>query len=148
MRLPREALQAADRASALSPTDTQTLNTLGIVYTQANAHERAMALSQRAVALMPDRASHRFNLATLLTFAGDPDGAEREYGECLRLDPTQWKAHLALSQLRRQTASANHVQSLRTLLSTAGGTAPTRVPLNLALGICSTGRWGRVCWNV
>src|SRR3546814_5296546 len=71
MRLPREALQAADRASALSPTDTQTLNTLGIVYTQANAHERAMALSQRAVALMPDRASHRFNLATLLTFAGD-----------------------------------------------------------------------------
>src|SRR3546814_11905591 len=45
MRLPREALQAADRASALSPPDTQTLNTLGIVYTQANAHERAMALS-------------------------------------------------------------------------------------------------------
>src|SRR3546814_3726665 len=30
MRLPREALQAADRAFALSPTDTQTLNTLGI----------------------------------------------------------------------------------------------------------------------
>src|SRR3546814_12101091 len=82
-----------------------------------------MALSQRAVALMPDRASHRFNLATLLTFAGDLDGAEREYGECLRLDPTQWKAHLALSQLRRQTASANHVESLRTLLSTAGGNA-------------------------
>src|SRR3546814_2400202 len=79
MRLPREALQAADRAFALSPTDTQTLNTLGIVYTQANAHERAMALSQRAVELMPGRASHRFNLATLLTFAGDLDGAEREY---------------------------------------------------------------------
>src|SRR3546814_1981831 len=82
---------------------------------------------------MPGRASHRFNLATLLTFAGDLDGAEREYGECLRLDPTQWKAHLALSQLRRQTASANHVESLRTLLSTAGGNAEARLYLNLAL---------------
>src|SRR3546814_2046946 len=92
-----------------------------------------MALSQRAVELMPGRASHRFNLATLLTFAGDLDGAEREYGECLRLDPTQWKAHLALSQLRRQTASANHVESLRTLLSTAGGNAEARLYLNLAL---------------
>src|SRR3546814_18282572 len=121
MRLPREALQAADRASALSPTDTQTLNTLGIVYTQANAHERAMALSQRAVALMPDRASHRFNLATLLTFAGDLDGAEREHGQCLRLDPTQWKAHLALSQLRRPTPSATHPQTLQPLLSKARG---------------------------
>src|SRR3546814_15088445 len=87
MRLPREALQAADRASALSPTDTQTLNTLGIVYTQANAHERAMALSQRAVALMPDRASHRFHLAPLLTFAGDPPGADRDYGQCLPTEP-------------------------------------------------------------
>src|SRR3546814_2033674 len=133
MRLPREALQAADRASALSPTDTQTLNTLGIVYTQANAHERAMSLSQGAGALRPARASHRFNRATLLTFAGDRDGAEREYGEGLRLDPAQWKAHLARSQLRRQTASANHVESLRTLLSTAGGNAEARLYLNLAL---------------
>src|SRR3546814_20450002 len=104
MRLPCEALQAADRASALSPTDTQTLNTLGIVYTQANAHERAMALSQRAVALMPDRASHRFNLATLLPFAGDLDGAEREYGEVLRLVPTHGNAPPTLRQLRRPTA--------------------------------------------
>src|SRR3546814_7430194 len=92
-----------------------------------------MALSQRAVALMPDRASHRFNLATLLTFAGDLDGAEREYDECLRPDPTQWKAHLALSQLRGQTASANHVESLRTLLYTDGGTAEARLYLNLQL---------------
>src|SRR3546814_15045444 len=120
MRLPREALQAADRAFALSPTDTQTLNTLGIVYTQANAHERAMALSQRAVELMPGRASHRFNLATLLTFAGDLDGAEREYGECLPLDPTLGKEHLALPQLTRQTASANHVEPRRPLSSKAG----------------------------
>src|SRR3546814_3169415 len=38
-----------------------------------------------------------------------------------------------LSQLRRQTASANHVESLRTLLSTAGGNAEARLYLNLAL---------------
>lgn len=133
MRLPREALQAADRALALSPADARTLNTLGVVYTQANAHRQALAVLQRAVALMPESASHRFNLATLLTFIGDLDGAGREYEQCLRLDPAQWKAHMGLSQLRRQTDDANHVERLRALLPTASGNAEARLYLNLAL---------------
>ena len=133
MRQPREALQAADRALALSPEDTQTLSTLGVVYSRANAHERALDVMRRAATLMPERANYRFNLATLLTFTGDLAGAEREYGHCLRLDPTQWKAHLGLSHLRRQTPSANHIERLQTLLSTSAGNADAQLYLNLAL---------------
>lgn len=133
MRMPHEALQAADRACALSPTDAQTLNTLGVVYTQANAHEQALVVTRRAVEVMPDRASYRFNYATLLTFLGQMDAAQYEYESCLSLDQTQWKAHLALSQLHRQTAAANHVERLQTLLAGASGNSEALLYLNLAL---------------
>src|SRR3546814_17650823 len=98
MRLPREALQAADRAFALSPTDTQTLNPLGIVYTQPNAHEPALALSPPAVALMPGRASHRFTPAPLLTFARALHTTDPHTRHTRRLNPTPAKHQASPSE--------------------------------------------------
>ena len=132
-RLMKEALQAADTSFALSPEDALVLDTLGVVYGRANAHERAMAVFKRAALLMPGTASYRFHLATSLTFAGDIEGAEREYGECLRLDQRYWKAYLALSQLRKQTASTNHVERLKSTLAQFRGNDEADMYLNLAL---------------
>jgi tetratricopeptide (TPR) repeat protein len=129
----REAQAAADAAFALSPQDAQTLDALGVVYTQVNAHERAIGVFRRAAALMPDRANYRFNLATTLTFTGDIAAAEREYEACLAIDPRYWKAHLAVAQLRRQSSQANHLKRLEALLQAHRDDAGARLYVNLAI---------------
>lgn len=141
-RLFREALVAADRATSLSPSDPLTLDTLGVVYTQANQHEKALAAFRGAVQQVPGHASYRFNLATSLTFSGDIAGAESEYEACLRLDPGYWKAHLALSQLRRVDAAHNHIPRLQALLDQGPGhpEAPLYLHLSLAKEFEDMGR--------
>lgn len=132
-RQSREALAAADRSLALSPEDPPTLDTLGVVYTQAHAHERAAEVFRRAVRLMPTLAHYRFNLATSLIFAGDIDAAQDELEACLALDPRYWKAHLTLAQLRRQTPEHHHLERLRSLLPATRDDDDARMYVNLAL---------------
>ncbi|GAB3751748.1 hypothetical protein GCM10028795_20120 [Lysobacter olei] len=110
-----EALSEARRAMALGGLDAMSLDTVGVVFTQNNAHAEALQAFAGAAAAMPTVASYRFNLATSLTFNGRLDEAEQEYEACLAHDPGHWKAHLALSQHRRQTEQRNHLDRLRRL---------------------------------
>lgn len=131
--LPGEAVLAADRALTLSPDDPMTLDTLGVIYTQAQAHERAVAAFHTAVARSPTQASCRFNLATALVAIGDLDSAEPEFEACIKLAPKYWSPHLSLSQLRRQTPTKNHVERLQSLLSRHQGDVAAMTYLNMAL---------------
>ncbi len=131
-RLP-EALTAADRALAAGEIDALTLDTIGVVYARANAHERAATAFRRAVERAPLRASFQFNLASALSFTGDLDGAEAAYEACIALDPRCWKAHTALARLRRQTPQHNHIQRLQALLPAAGNDADALLHLHHAL---------------
>ncbi len=132
-RLLGDACQAADAALLLSPEDPLTLDTLGVVFSQAHAHHKAAQVFRKAAALMPAQAGYRFNLATSLMYAGDIEAAVCEYEACLALDPTCWKAWLALSQQRRQAPGSNHVAALETLLGQHAGNADAALYLNLAL---------------
>ncbi|MGY4516016.1 tetratricopeptide repeat-containing sulfotransferase family protein [Lysobacter sp. HA18] len=132
-RMFREAIEAADRSMAASPEDPLTLDTLGVVLTQANDYVRAGDLFRRAVEAAPDVATFRFNYATALMFAGELNDAEREYEACLALDPRYGRAHLALAQLRKQTPESNHVDRLRSLRPGAEpGQSAMYVELSLA----------------
>lgn len=132
-RIPDEALRAADRAAALAPADPLTLDTLGVVYSQCNAYDKAAGMFRRVVAAEPARASYRFNLATALLFNGELAAAEQELEQCLALDPRFWKAHLTLAQLRKQTPADHHVERLQGLLSEAGADHTAALYLHLAL---------------
>ncbi len=129
----RQALETAERAMAHGPDDPMTLDTLGVVFTQTNAHLQAIEAFRQAAARMPEVASYRFNLATSLMFTGRIDEAESEYEACLALEPRYWKAHLALAQLRKQTEQTQHLERLRGLLVDNATQAPARMYLNLAL---------------
>ncbi|WP_374555300.1 sulfotransferase [Thermomonas sp.] len=130
-RLTRESVVAADGAEAMTPDDPATLDTLAVVYTQANEHAKAARLFERALERSPGRAVSHFNLATSLTFIGELARAEREYEACLALDPTFWKAHLALAQLRKATQDDNHLARLQAMLAEASD-ATARMYLHLA----------------
>ncbi|MDO5504921.1 MAG: sulfotransferase [Pseudoxanthomonas suwonensis] len=133
VHMQRDALTVAQRAMALKPTDAMTFDTLGIVFTQCNEHAQAVDAYRQAVAMMPMLASYRFNLATSLMFNGRIAEAEDEYENCIAREPTYWKAHLALSQARRQDADRNHLPQLRELLDRHANQREARLYLNLAL---------------
>jgi len=128
-----EAVAAADRAMELVANDPLALDTLGVVYTQAHRHQSAVSAFHRATELLPKRAIYHFNLATALVAVGDLDVAERELETCIELDPNCWKAHLTLSQLRRQTRECNHIERLQRLVSLHADNDEAQTSLNMAL---------------
>lgn len=128
-----EAIAAADAGMAAADADAATFDTFGVVYSKANAHERAAQAFRRAVAADPGHANYRFNLATSHLYFGEFDEAEREYTACLDRDPRYWRAYLALSQLRRQTTTHNHVAMFESALAKHAGDPEARLHLHLAL---------------
>lgn len=130
---PELALDAADRAMALGPTDAATLDILAVVYSRVHAYRKAADTFGRVVQAEPGIARYRFNHANSLVHAGDIDGAERELEACIALDATYWKAHLSLAQLRKQTPGCDHVERLQRLLPQAQGNPEGELFVNLAL---------------
>jgi tetratricopeptide (TPR) repeat protein len=128
-----EARAAADQALALNPADPFTLHTLGVIYSQANVHERAVAVFRRLVSMVPNQSPARFQLAYSLIATGDADAAEKELQACIRLDPGQWTAHVSLANLRRQTPENNHIEPLKSLLARYPNHPDAQVHLNMAL---------------
>jgi tetratricopeptide (TPR) repeat protein len=128
-----DARVAADRALALGPADPQTLDTLGVVYSQANAHVQAVDVFRRLVAATPNYPPARYKLAYALTAVGDADAAEREFEACVRMEPRYWIAHQNLAQLRRQTGENNHVERLQALLARHTNDPGAQLYLNIAL---------------
>ncbi|WP_158882708.1 sulfotransferase [Rhodanobacter sp. L36] len=133
VNLSADAMIVADHALTLSSLDAQTLDTLGVIFTRANAHERATTLYERAVAAAPTHPNYRYNYAKSLVFLGRMDDAERELEACLALSPGTWGAHLTLSQLRRQTSAKNHVSRLLSLLPKSAQNPAAQMNLHLAL---------------
>ena len=129
----QEALQVAREALALAPTDLPTLNTLGTVLSHAGEHGEAVHCFQQAADRLEARSGNQsrpsatweadlyFNLATSLNFAGRLAEAEQCYERAIALQPRYFKAHSALSQLRRQTADNNHLQRLQALQKGVNG---------------------------
>ncbi len=129
-----DAAEMARRALDQSPSDAMTLDTLGVVFTQAGEYDTAAGLFRTAIGLEPGQASYRFNFATSLVFSGDNARAERELEACLALDSRYWKAYLTLSQQKSQTPEANHVESLRRALGRCAGDREGTMYVSLALG--------------
>jgi tetratricopeptide (TPR) repeat protein len=129
----REAVAAVERALALGPSGSVTLDTIGVVLSRAGLHERAVACFEQAVAADPSRASLHFNLASSLKFLGRFDEAETAYEACLAREPRYWRAHSALAQLGRQTQDRNHIQRLEALLAAGDLDADAELHLRHAL---------------
>lgn len=117
LNLQPEAVQFAEAAAALAPTDALTLDTLGVVFSRAGLHARAIAFFERACALTPANPEFQFNLAASRQFSGDFEGAEAAYAAALAGDPDLHRAWSSRVQLRRQTAEANFIPELEALFA-------------------------------
>jgi tetratricopeptide (TPR) repeat protein len=91
-------------------------STLGMLYTQLERREDAVACYERAVALEPDRARNHYNIAALQRSLGNIGQAEAHFAKAIELDPADWEAIKVRSELRKQTPDDNHVEALEAML--------------------------------
>jgi len=128
-----EALTQAQVAAGRGPADALTLDTLGVVYSRAGLHQRAIGYFEAAFAREPRNASFAYNLAASRQFSGDFEGAEAAYAQALALDPRLHRAWSSRVQLRRQTPAANFIRELEAQFAAAGADAERRLHLGHAL---------------
>ena len=120
-------------------------STLGMLYTQLERREEAVACYERAAALEPDRAKHYYNIAALQRSLVDVGRAETNFDRAIELDPADWEAIKVRSELRRQTPDNNHVAALEAMLD--DGIADPRGEMHVCYALAKEledfGEWER-----
>jgi len=116
-----EALSFLARARSAAPTNPDVLTAAGVLTLRAGDAAQAKALVEEAIALAPDNARYRVDLAVVLRALGDPEGEMQTLQAALTLDPYFFTANLQKGSLlelqgkRKQAARAYHaaLSSLR-----------------------------------
>jgi len=111
-----DAIAAADYAMTLEPDKPLVLDTLGVVYSRFEMHERAREVLKRSVSVSPDNAQFQFNLASVEQFLGNAVGAEEGYRNAIRVKPDFYRAYWALSELEKNLGPSGRMSSLEELL--------------------------------
>jgi tetratricopeptide (TPR) repeat protein len=130
---PSAAVAAADRAEQLTPEDSLTLDTIGVVYSRTGFHERAIPLFERAAQQDPSNASYAYNLASSQQFQGDFEAAEQNYRRAIALDPDHYRAYSSMVQLYRATEHRNDLDALNAGFERLGSNPEAALNLGHAL---------------
>lgn len=128
-----EARLAADAAERLAPQDALTLDTLGVIYSHAGDHARALPFFARAAALAPDNPNILHNLGVAQQFNGDLAAAETAFRAELLVQGEARRPYAALVHLSRQTREANFIPELERQFARADGDANARLQIGHAL---------------
>jgi thioredoxin-like negative regulator of GroEL len=114
---PADACEAAAEAQACAPPEAVLFDAIGAAFSRSNDQERALTAFDRAVSLASGSAHFLFNRATVLRFLGRLDEAEADYDRVIALKPADYEAYVNRTELRTQTAQANHVGELEALIA-------------------------------
>jgi tetratricopeptide (TPR) repeat protein len=110
-----EAHEIAIRLAEAAGEQPEWNDALGTLLTHCEDPARALPFFERAVLLAPARTDYLYNLAAAQRMTGDPRAAEGTLGRLIALAPGDIQAHFMRSDLRTQTADANHVSELQGL---------------------------------
>jgi len=115
-RLP-DACEAAAAAQLKAPPDPVLHDALGSLFSRANDQQRALSAYDRAVTLAPNNPHFIFNRAAVYRFLGRLAEAEADYDRVIALRPADYEAYQNRSELRPQSADANHIGELEALIA-------------------------------
>ncbi len=110
-----EGREAAEKAAGLTISDPLTADTIGVVFSRAGFHERAIPFFETAISLNPKPANFHYNLGSSLQFSGRFDEAKEAYRATLAREPGFFKAYTGLVALEKQTADSNQLDTLLTM---------------------------------
>ncbi len=106
------AVETAEAAAALQPRDALTLDTLGVVFSWAGLHDRAVGFYEAATRADPGPANYHYNLGAALQFVGRMEEARAAYEACLARAPNETRALSAIVNIKKQTEEANDLARL------------------------------------
>jgi len=114
-----ECIATANAAEESAARDAPLLDAIGSFYSSVGEHRRALEAYSRAISIVPSRALYWFNRATVRRFLGQLAEAESDYDHAIGLRPDDYEAYSNRTELRKQTAERNHIETLERML--AGG---------------------------
>lgn len=100
--------------------DAGLLAACAVQLSNLNDHSLALDCAERAVLADHESIPARMALGQMRSQQGDVAAAEEHFSWCVGRVPSLTPAWWALSKLRRQTATSNHVRQLQALLSRSG----------------------------
>ncbi len=113
-----EALDANQKAVALSPQDTEAHNNLGITLQELGRLDEAEASYTQAIALKSDFAEAHFSLGNTLKELGRLGEAEASLGQAISLKPVYAEAHNNLGNMLKELGRLDEAEaSLRQAIS-------------------------------
>jgi Tfp pilus assembly protein PilF len=130
MDFPR-AKSLYERVLALSPSDGDALNNLGVILSTERDFDRAHALLRRAVTVAPRNAGAWNNIGNLLREQGKSDDAIAAFRQALAIDPRHQGARVGLAQ---QYLTTNALPQARELLEEVLVTNPALPEAHYTLG--------------
>lgn len=128
-----EAEEAVVAGLDLSPEGGDDYDGLAYVSMRLGDHARAHALYRRATEAAPSEPRFWYNLASSARTLGRLAEAEAACDRAIALDPAHHPSHLLRSELRPQSAEANHLEELRRALERPGVGDSGRMFLGYAL---------------
>jgi Flp pilus assembly protein TadD len=112
-----EAERTVIEALEQSPGVADAYDALAYVSMQLGRHQRANSLYRRAVGLAPGDPRFWYNLASSERTFGRLEEAASACDRAIALDAAQYPSYLLRSELRVQSATANHIDELQRQLS-------------------------------
>ena len=107
------ARAAVHTLSSKSFPEAQLHNDLASLIHMLGDHKNALQHYSRAVELDGSNAEFLFNRGAVQRYLGDAAGAEQSFDAAIALNPFEYEAYNARSQLRTQTLGRNHIERLR-----------------------------------
>jgi len=108
---------------------------LGVLYSEMRQPERARAMYEKSLVLVPDYVPALFNLAGLLEEQGERERAVELFERILTLDPRYWDALTRLANAGRiRSADDPLIPSLRAAVTATANEPAAREGLLFALG--------------
>jgi tetratricopeptide (TPR) repeat protein len=129
-----EAEAVVSGALSLTTGPADAYDGLAFISMQLGEHERANQLYRRATELAPRDPRFWYNLACSERSFGRLSEAEAACDRAITIDATQYPSYLLRSELRVQTADANHIPELKALLTERPDDYRARIFLGYALG--------------
>lgn len=115
LKRPENAVSAADRALNNAIQDGYLADMLGVIYSRASYHERAIELFKKAVKIDQKQANFFYNLGASELFLGNFLAAKEAFLNATKLDNEHYGAWSSLIALNKQTETHNNLETLQNL---------------------------------